>query len=288
MTNPIQLSGITPKYLLETRRYLTLTVAIAIVSLLVVFIGIMPQIRTSLDLQQKSATEGKKLQAWEKKAQQLEQILTPEILSQIDNVNILLPSRKPLLELLSSLNLVANQAQVTFTGIEISPGSIATDSAGLQTDAASGKAVKKAKGKASSASDSLDMKITVQGSLANLNSFFELVERTAPLTTVTSLSLQPKAQTVSLTSSGSLSAPTASQSAIAQPYEADIDVSTAYFTQSISAAIDAALPDLNRSQQQIVTDLSTFTVRPLEAQNGIQGGGLQDLFGVTEPQVEAN
>lgn len=279
MKIPLQLSNITPRYLMDTRRYLSLAILFGFVSLLVLGVGVIPQIQAALQIQQETNVENKKLTALEQKVRQLENVLTPEILAQIDTVNLLLPSRKPLLDLLSSLNVVAGQAQVSFTGIELSPGSIATDSASLADQGT------KRKGKGSSASDSLDVKLKVQGSLAQLNQFFELVERTTPLTTITSLSLSPKNKAVGLTSEGLLQT-NEEDPTLAQQYEAELDVSAAYFTQSVSAAVDAALPTLNRSQQEIVDELATFSVQQVNQQPSIQGGGLEDLFGVTQPPVE--
>jgi len=284
---PFKLPALTPRYLFNTRRYLSLSVAIGAVALIMVVLGIIPQIQTTLAFQQKATTEGKKLASLEQKARQLEEILTPEILDQIDTVNILLPSKKPLLELLSSLNQIATQANVTFSGIELSPGTIASEAGAVVPTSTSKTKAKAKKGtvKSSATSDTLDVKLTVEGDLVDLNQFFELVERTAPLTTVTSLSLSPKNKALGSLSGGA-SRPL--EERLGQAYEADLLVSAAYFTQSISAAIDAQLPALSQSQQTIVAELATFSVQPFQKQPTIQGGGLQDLFGIQQSEVEVS
>lgn len=275
------IAKLTPRYILDTRRFLSISVGIGLVACLVVLLGIMPQIQAMFDVQKQTATESKKLAALEQKARQLEQILTPELLGQIDTVNILLPSRKPLLELLASLNQVSNQTQVSVTGIELSPGSIATNSA--ETPSSSGSRSKQAnRGKSSSASNSLAVKLLVEGELTQLNQFFNLVESTAPLVTITSLSLSPQNK-VALSSEIT---PGLFEDPGSQRYEAALEISAAYFTQSVAAAIDAALPSLSQSQQDIIQELATFTIKPLEDQPTIQGGGLQDLFGVEQPTIE--
>jgi hypothetical protein len=279
-----KLPTITPRYILETRRYLSLSVLIALVSLLVIVLGIVPQIQASLGIQQKITVEGKRLATLEQKARQLEDILTPPILAQIDTVNILLPSRKPLLELLSSLNQVATQTEVTVAGIELSPGSIATESTTKSTKSTSTRGQAVTTGKSSSVTDSLEVDLSIHGSLAQLNQFFSLVEKTAPLTTITSLSLSPTTKSSGLTSANSVTIPLSER--LAEEYEANITVSAAYFTQSISAAVEAQLPALNQSQQTIVEELANFSVQPFEKQPNIQGGGLEDLFGVDLPPIE--
>jgi hypothetical protein len=274
------LSKITPRYILNTRRFLTLSVAIGLVACLVVILGIIPQIQAMLEVQNQTAVESRKLAALEQKARQLEQILTPELLGQIDTVNVLLPSRKPLLELLASLNQVSNQTQVSVTGIELSPGSIATDSSTPAGSAAPSS--KQNRGKSSSASNSLTVKLLVEGQLSQLNQFFNSMESTAPLVTITSLSLSPQNK-IALSSDV---VPGLFEDPGSQRYEAALEISAAYFTQSIAAAIDSALPTLSQSQQEIIQELASFTVKPLQDQPTIQGGGLQDLFGVEQPTIE--
>lgn len=275
MANP-QLPTITPRYVLETRRYLALSVGIGLVVVLVVFVGIIPQVQAILNLQRETSGQQQQVTKLEQKVRQFEQVLNPEILAQIQTVDILLPSQKPLLGLLASLDSVANLSGVSYSGIELTPGSIATESAELEANGfvATTPRASVATGGSTDA-DSLDVRLRVNGTLEQLNQFLALIERTAPISTVISLSLTPQGRPVLLS--------TDSPETVTGQYEAEVTVAAAYFTRSVSAAVDAALPTINSNQQEFLNELAQFTVQEVPPQLEIMQGGLDDLFGVEQP-----
>lgn len=269
-----QLPTITPRYIFETRRYLAMAAGVGLVAVLLLVIGLVPQLQVIVSLQGEVTTQQEQVNKLDAKVKQLEQVLSPDLLAQIQTVDILLPSRKPLLELLASLNNVANLSGVSYSGIELSPGSIATESA------ETGKSGPTHRGSiatgGSSDADSLEVKLKVSGSLDQLNQFFDLVEQTAPISTIISLSLAPQhRQTL-------FSEETPNQVS-GDLYDAEVTVATAYFTRSVSAAVSAPLPKLSQDQQQFLSELAQFTIEELAPQQEVMGGGLDDLFGVEQP-----
>lgn len=268
-----QRPAITSRYLLQTRRFLVLAVAAGAVAALLVLFGIWPQVTTALELNTELQAQNRTVESLEDKARQLEQVTSPELLENIETVNALLPSKKPLLELLNSLNVVAGQTGVTYTGLELTPGSIATDSASLG-DSGATRRPSLATGNSSDA-DTLEVKLRVQGSLEQLNQFFSLVERTAPISTITALSLTPQGR-AAIFSDGQ-------NEVVPNSYEAEVTINTAYFTRPVAAAINAALPTITSDQEQFLNDIAQFTIETLPEQQGIVGGGINDLFGVSQP-----
>lgn len=270
----LKLPALSARYLFDSRRYLMMSIGAAVVTVLLLVIGIIPQVQTIFELQGKTVSQQGKVEKLEVKVTQLEEILSPEVIAQIEKVDLLLPSKKPLLELLTSLNQVAGQSQVTFTGIELSPGSIASDSTAVAGDRPSRGSV----GTGGSAdADTLEIELKVQGSLDQLNQFFALVEKTAPVSTIMSLSLSPQSQ-------GGVFSDQAVE-IVGDIYEAEVKVATAYFTKPVSAAVDAPLPALSQTQQQFLAEIAQFTVTELAPQQDILGGGLNDLFGVLPPPI---
>lgn len=268
-----QRPAITSRYLFQTRRFLVLAVVAGAVAALLVIFGIWPQVSAALEINSQLQDQNRTVAALEAKAQQLETVTNPELLENIEIVNALLPSKKPLLELLNSLNVVAGQTGVTYTGLELSPGSIASDSASLGDTGAS-RRPSVATGNSSDA-DTLEVKLRVQGTLEQLNQFFNLIERTSPISTITALSLTPQGRAAIFSDDDGEVLPNS--------YEAEVTINTAYFTRAVAAAVDAALPTLTADQQQFLDEIAQFTVETLPEQQGIVGGGINDLFGVSQP-----
>lgn len=269
-----ELKNFNYRSLLTTRRYLSLTVAVGLISLLIVFMGILPQFQNILEVQQQVAAEAKDVDALQRKAIELQELPSSSLFAQADKLNEALPTTKPLLQLLTSLQAAGAQAQVNISEVDITPGTLATESA--QTSSNTGSTLAGRRGATSnrgssnsSAYDSLDVDLTVNGTTEQINQFFSLIERVTPITTITQISLQK-------------------QNRPNQPgsfFSADIRVTTYYFTQSIKASTDAPLPPITSQEEAIVNDIADFVTTPVQTQTQVTGGGLQDLFGVTPQQL---
>jgi Tfp pilus assembly protein PilO len=252
---PITLSQLTGRALLTTRRYLTVSGVVALSGVLLVVLGIIPQLNASLDLRSQVAKEEKVVTALERKARELEQLPTSNLFVQADQINRALPSQKPLLHLLTSLNAVGTQAGVIFEEINLSPGIISTDSA---------QPAARTSTRSKGAYQELMIDLKVRGSLAQINTFIEQAERMTPVSSLTSLTLQQ------------LNTQTAS--AIGPQFDAELTVTTYYFTQPINATIEAVLPRISAEEEKVVAQIENFVSPQVAQQQTIVGGGLVDLF----------
>lgn len=270
LTSPTQ-QPLTLRYVMDVRRYLSLAIGLFLVSGLAVFVGALPQAQKTFDLYQTWQKAQQKITQLEAKNRQLNDMLDPSLISQIQTVDQVLPSKKPLLELLTSVNQAGQANQITFVSIELTPGVIATNSA---TPARRGNA----KG---AGNNSLDISMNVEGTLSQLNQFFTTVEKSSPLTTVTELSLQPQGRQQTVGTTDTLA--TLSE----RRYRAEVTLAASYFTQSVTANLDAALPTITPAQTALLSQLDDFTIVNVDEQTQILGGGLEDLFQVTTPQVTA-
>ncbi len=136
-------SEINFKSLIINRRYLLFSMAIALVSLIVIFSGITSQINNIFDLRREIKVGQEKVAVLRQKTIDLENIEAREAYKSQDLVNKILPSKKPLLELLTSLNTVASQNNVIFVDLSLSPGKIASESAEFLGEAKSSSQRKK-------------------------------------------------------------------------------------------------------------------------------------------------
>ncbi len=278
------------RYILLTRKALLIAVAFVSVSVLMVLAVILPQIRQSYTLWSSWRKELANEDQLKKKVAQLQQVSSDATAEQAALVNQVLPSKKPLLELMSVLGQVAQASEVSFSTVELSPGKIATGS--TDTPEVKPKTTKKNDKKTSTRPvtpyETLEVDLTVSGTLANINRFFQQVEQVAPATTITSITLdKAKRNTKTVATSANES------SANAEIYEAQIVVETYYFTKSISATLDAPLPLIGTTEEALLVQLATYLKGITLPQDRVEGGGLNDLFGtgadvlITNPLLQS-
>lgn len=258
------------RYIANTRRYLLVAVVCGLMGVVMLTAVAMPQFNKILSTQAKLTQEKKTLGQLQNKAQALNESQTLDLVNEAQLINSALPSHKPLLELMTSLNFVASWAQVSITDIQLSPGEISTDSA---KTAESAKVVKttstKSKKVALKNYKNLDVDLTVEGSLDKVNLFLKNLENTVPFSTVTQFTLSEiKGRATSDTNPD------------VKNYRAELTISTYYFTQSINAALAAPLSQVGNDEQSVLAKLKSYTVLNQAQQKEIQGGGSQDLFGV--------
>lgn len=245
------------RYLLITRKFMVWAVGLGALSVIVFMTAIFPQVSSIWTMQAKLSSEQKGIAQLQKKVVELQEITTSPTLTQIQRVNVVLPSKKPLLELLGSLNTAVNSSGVKITSLQLSPGKIASDAAALAALTTN---------KRTGTYDRLNVEMTAQGSLSSLNQFFQSIENIAPLTTVTGITLNKQQRPGEQETLG---------------FQADIAITTYYFTQSVTAALEAPLPKLDAKDDQTITDIrQVITTNQVDQPLQIQGGGLQDLFGV--------
>ncbi|HYD34546.1 MAG TPA: hypothetical protein VD999_00605 [Vitreimonas sp.] len=264
LTNQPQLSL---RYLTTTRRFLLFAVGLAGISVLLFLMVIIPQVQSSLAVWNVMSKEQNMVDQLNKKVTELQQISFSPSYAKADKVNAILPSKKPLLELLTNLNGVIQDSGVVVTNIELSPGSIASESSGTSSAPSAVARNRKKTSTVAREYDELDVLLTTEGSLAEINVFLESVEKITPASTVTSLSLSKPLRP--------------GKSAAESVYEAELLITSFYFTKSVSAALEAPLPPLGAAEEKVLQEVDTFVFSEIQAPTVIQGGGLEDLFGVS-------
>ena len=120
--------------------------------------------------------------------------------------------------------------------------------------------------------DTFTIKLTVRGSLDQINRFLELINQVAPLTNVTQTELNLGGKSV------------LAKLGIKTDFEADIVLETYFFTQPILSTVDSPLPEVSGQEETVITELNNFIYQSAVQPDQVFGGGLQDLFGVEELQ----
>ena len=255
------------RIVIVTRRFLVAGIAGGLGAILIGMWGAQPQITDILANQAKLKVQKQELAKVERKMQELKQVrLLPEF-AQAQKLEAVLPSHKPLFELMTSMGQVAVSNQIIINTFSVKPGSIATPGA---TVAATGR-------KSKEAYDSLDLNLTISGLLANVQKFMIQVEQISPITTITQLSLTRQEKKKTSTTENTNSA-TASESAVMA--QATLTLSTHYFTQTPKAVIDAPLPNVGSKEKQIFKIIQSFSNSEYVPQTEIRDGGSLDLFGI--------
>lgn len=250
-----KLNSLNIALIMSTRKSLVTAVALVVTSVVLIIISVT-QVSSFFATQDKLEATQKKVNQLNEKTQKLEQLkFTPEY-AQAERMNEVLPSRKPLLELLNNLNAVANETGVSITEFQINPGEIATEAA---------KTASTAQKKKTGDYDQLDLELSILGDLNQVKEFMSLIERVSPLTTITSLTIDRKVAAAGQDS---------------QQTRADLSLSTYYYTKPIAATLSAPLPAISPEERAIFQDILAFTPPQGESQTQIIGGDNTDLFGI--------
>lgn len=265
MPNTEKKAQLNYKTFLVNRRSLAVAIGLSIVSAALVIFAIIPQFQEIIKLNSELNNEKPKLEKIQKKLVELDNIQFSPEFSQREVVDAALPSKKPLLELLTSLHTISEADRVSITEFSLNPGLIASSEAEIQEDA---KRLANKDGV-----DSIDLEMTVVGTFDDVGKFMLDLEKISPFTTITQLGLSSRASGDDFT-------------AAASDIQAKISTKSYFFTQSVTASVEAPLPVLNQGEQEVLTELANFSNIDLPEQLKITGGGLEDLFGVDSLQFE--
>src|SRR3989339_1557753 len=110
--------------LLNTRRDLLLAIAFGLTTLILIILT-YNQTTNALATNRQLKKENDKIAQLDRKVQELAQLKFSPEFAQAEQINRVLPSHKPLLEVLNNLNSVAGETRVSITEFEINPGEIA-------------------------------------------------------------------------------------------------------------------------------------------------------------------
>lgn len=250
---------------LINRRSFAIAVALFAVCVALAFFAIIPQIQESLDLYSEMQDEKPKLERLQRKLVELDNIQFSPEFAQKEIVDAALPSRKPLLELLTSLHTISELDSVEIDEFSLNPGIIATSEAEIVAEAS-----KRANAEGV---DTIEIKMTVNGTFENVGNFLINLEKISPFTTITQLSLVSRASGDDFNEQAS-------------DMQAKITTQSYFFTQSVEASVEAPLPTISTLEQNVLLELTEFSKFDLPEQLEITGGGLEDLFGVDPLEFE--
>lgn len=249
------------KYFYNTRRFLVWAVFLGVLAVGLTIFSLIPQVQSASGLYSDMLKEGKRLAQLKLKLAQLDDAANTAIMINADKINAVLPSKKPLLELLTGLNNIGGKSNVIFSNISLTPGKISTDSAEVETNVR-----KRSRTLVNRQYESLDLDVTVTGPISNVNQFLKQVEMMAPFTNVTAMTLNEK------------TGPSGIEGGVDSSYEAKVTITTYFFNRPLTATIDAAIPELSAAQQKTIDEIQDFTYTTVQAQDEIRGGGLENLF----------
>ncbi len=231
------------------------TVITSIAVAFIVLAGIVTQVQEIISVNAEITKETPKLEKLQQKLVELQEVQFLPEYAQVELVNSALPSKKPLLELLTSLQSITSVNSVTISDFELSPGDIATSSA-----VAEAKAVRKVRGSI----DQLTISLSIEGAEANVRQFLTQLEKITPFTTITQLSVER------VEARGDSELIT----------KAKLTTDTYFFVKSVSATLEAPLPKIADKDREVLDSLASFVANDLPEQTTVTGGGLEDLFGV--------
>ena len=262
----LELEKINFKRLMDTRRFLLIFIFLCGLIFLIVFFAVIPQVNNIFGLQQKINQESDKLRQLQTKLSALEDAQTLQLVQNSEVINHAFPSYKPLLELMAGINFIARQSNASIADIKLSPGLISTQSAeAVITGSKKAKPIE-------TGYKSLSVNLKIVGDIDGVNQFLSGIERISPLSNVTRIALSEKrGDTLDTTT-----------------YEAELEIVTYYFTQTIKSTVDAALPSVGATEMELIKEISDYAIAEPIKQINIQGGGNVNLFGIEdELQLEA-
>jgi hypothetical protein len=254
------------KLIWNTRKELVLAVLFFVLSFVIFTMVLLRQISPVKEVFAELAKTNKELEKFQTKADELASIAFDSEFKKMSEIDEVLPSHKPLLELLNNLNSVAVQSQTLIENFSLSPGEIATDSTLLT------------KTRKQKSYDELELEFAVSGTLNSVQSFMTLIEQVTPISTITSISLNQEINEI-----GSVQT------------TANLTLKTFYFTQPISVTITEPLPAIANNQLIILEEIKKLIPNNLPVQEEVLKSNRGNLFGLQglsieelEAQLEAN
>lgn len=211
-----------------TRRSFVISLLMIIGVAVLVFSFIIPQFNEALAKYADWQAAVKKEEQLQKKLQELsDKEVSPDF--QYESiVNQALPDRKPLMELIQSLDSLSRETGVIIEQFTLEPGLVATQSA--QAGASTAK------------DGALELEFTVSGTFSQLNDFMSRIEQVTPFTTLSKLGISGEITNFEED----------------QRFTARLSSQTYYFTKSVSAGVSSALPDLSPKSESILQELQKY------------------------------
>ena len=256
------LQGIQLESFMRQRRNVAITIGLVVLSVGLTLLVTVPQGLNIKQLTDELSEEKELLSTLETKKSKLLEIKESNIFNQKEKIEEVLPSNKPIQELLINLDAISVEAQIAIIEYLSNPGAIASASAGRQ--------VQVEKSKDEEDSQSIKLETIIVGELANIQKFFILIERISPLTSVSDLNLEY----------------VSSADNTALMTEASITLDTYYFNKAIKTKTETPLPEIQEEEKNAINEIIFFTPSYLKDKQTDISGGLEDPFGVDKPVIE--
>ncbi len=241
----------------NTRKELVLAILFFIISFIMLLAGIIQQIKPiTIDVTELKSKKAE-LAKFSEKSEQLKQLAADPNFKQSSSIDKVLPSHKPLLEILSNLNTIAYHSEVIIKNFSLNPGEIATDTTKVK------------KSTSNQRYDYLDLDFSVSGQLWKIPDFITLIEQVTPISTVTSISINRNIDE--------------NKDAQAQ---ADLVLRTFFFTQPIKTTITNPLPVIAAADRKIINSINELIPNNLETQENVITGNRGNLFGLQDQTVD--
>lgn len=224
---------------LRVRRYLILSVASIIVIAILAIVVVVPRVQSILTLRDDISSQQRTLDTLQNKERFLESFKNAEFDALNEKLQRILPSTKPFLQTLASLEQLSLQENVIFAGLDVNPGEIASSSAVVSPKDAHSDLQK------------MELKMKIDGTSAQINSFINKVTTIAPALDVKafSSSVQPGSDATTLGSNTS--------------YEADVDLTALYAPILVSKDSGAGLLTLTKAENDYASSkLSSYVLFP--------------------------
>ncbi len=155
--------------MIEKYKQYTIPSIIIVVIFTLTLVLLKPILGKTLSLSKENKDNAKMVAKLVEKSEKLKAVDQAEIESKVLAVENVFPSRKPVLNLLASLEQLSLDEQVGFAGIELKPGQIDE--------------------KVKSKVQNFDISFSVEGKLNNISSFINKLEKTSPLMRINKMDL---------------------------------------------------------------------------------------------------
>lgn len=242
---------------LQKRKYLLLSI-LGIVGV-VIMVGLTgQQLLMANHLRREAADQKAKTEQIRQKALEAQAVLSSTEYAQSQEiVNQALPNNKPFLALLANLDRVGLATGVTVSNLSISPGLLATASATTKQTSQDKQY------------GAVNISFTVTSTFDAFREFMSTLEKVAPFTSVIKFDISERAGTQ-----------VSDQQADADVQLVAVNVETETYFLSAPEGGGVAIKPLSESEKVVLAEVEKLQSVDLPVKTEIQGGGLEDLFGV--------
>ncbi len=257
------------KLLVNSRKKLLLAILLVWATVFMIFFGIKKQIESIFEINHKLDIEKEQFQRVTMKLNELKQIKISDQFKQKEKVDEVLPSHKPVLELLFNIQQIAQSSQASIVSLFINPGKIATESAELDLIETQTSSLKKDQPTVTPRQkkfDSLQMELVVRGTPDQVDSFLNTIERITPFTSIVELSIRDSKSKITDTE--------------ITRQEATIVLNTYHYTQVISTSVDSALPTVGEKELRAFNTILDFAPSEYKLPSEIRNANIEDFFNI--------